>query len=391
MKFELKSLKRNTPNEEIIAEIRRVNLLVGKDNLTQADYNKYGKISSYGLKLRFGGTWEKVLEVAGLGHKYVGTKISEKMLSQKAQFLTDHEVLDELKRVAKELNKKFLLKKDFRNNSELSCDTFLRRFGSWQNALKIAGLEHKYSGKIVTEKMHQQKAKSLTNEDILHELKRIAELLKKETVTKENLNYYSDIVGSETIRRRFGSWANALASANLKNSPFGKRFSLDDYFENLLVVWTHYGRQPLYREMNVPPSKITAPAYENRFGGWRKALETFVEKMNQNNKDANISKKEKKQEINITESKIAKPIEIIRPSPPSIKDRRDIILSLRYRVLSRDKFKCIRCGSSPATDISCKLHVDHIVPFSKGGRTTLDNLQTLCKKCNLGKGNRHSE
>ncbi|WP_343324290.1 HNH endonuclease signature motif containing protein [Streptococcus sp. Marseille-P8640] len=31
------------------------------------------------------------------------------------------------------------------------------------------------------------------------------------------------------------------------------------------------------------------------------------------------------------------------------------------------------------------LHVDHIIPWSKGGETVLGNLQTLCSKCNLGK------
>ncbi|MGL4943487.1 MAG: HNH endonuclease [Thermoguttaceae bacterium] len=33
------------------------------------------------------------------------------------------------------------------------------------------------------------------------------------------------------------------------------------------------------------------------------------------------------------------------------------------------------------------MHVDHIVPRSKGGTNDDDNLQTLCQKCNLGKSN----
>ena len=33
-------------------------------------------------------------------------------------------------------------------------------------------------------------------------------------------------------------------------------------------------------------------------------------------------------------------------------------------------------------------HIDHIVPFSRGGTTTLENLQALCGPCNLAKGNR---
>lgn len=33
-----------------------------------------------------------------------------------------------------------------------------------------------------------------------------------------------------------------------------------------------------------------------------------------------------------------------------------------------------------------KLHVDHIVPVSRGGQTVMSNLQTVCETCNLGKG-----
>ena len=65
---------------------------------------------------------------------------------------------------------------------------------------------------------------------------------------------------------------------------------------------------------------------------------------------------------------------------------RDPSPRLRYRVLERDRFTCRACGASPAKDSGVSLHIDHIVPWSKGGKTTLDNLQTLCAKCNLGKG-----
>jgi 5-methylcytosine-specific restriction endonuclease McrA len=43
------------------------------------------------------------------------------------------------------------------------------------------------------------------------------------------------------------------------------------------------------------------------------------------------------------------------------------------------------CGASPAKDPDTVLHVDHIKPYSKGGETLAENLQTLCIKCNIGK------
>lgn len=58
--------------------------------------------------------------------------------------------------------------------------------------------------------------------------------------------------------------------------------------------------------------------------------------------------------------------------------------SLRFRILKRDHFTCQLCGASKAD--GAQLEVDHILPVSKGGQTVPDNLQTLCKECNRGKG-----
>lgn len=63
--------------------------------------------------------------------------------------------------------------------------------------------------------------------------------------------------------------------------------------------------------------------------------------------------------------------------------RRLMTPSLRYDILKRDQFKCQICGYSQEDGV--KLHVDHIVPVAKGGKTNRNNLRTLCEDCNLGK------
>jgi len=70
----------------------------------------------------------------------------------------------------------------------------------------------------------------------------------------------------------------------------------------------------------------------------------------------------------------------------SKRERKYMNDKLRYDVLKRDNFKCKKCGIS-AKD-GAKLHVDHIIPVSKGGKTTISNLQTLCDRCNLGKSDK---
>lgn len=54
----------------------------------------------------------------------------------------------------------------------------------------------------------------------------------------------------------------------------------------------------------------------------------------------------------------------------------------RFEVLKRDDFTCRYCGRKPP---EVKLHVDHIVPVSKGGTDDFVNLVTACQDCNLGK------
>lgn len=61
---------------------------------------------------------------------------------------------------------------------------------------------------------------------------------------------------------------------------------------------------------------------------------------------------------------------------------------LRQKIKERDNFTCKYCGASVAQEPHLLLEIDHIVPISKGGLTSEDNLQTLCWRCNRSKGSK---
>ncbi|WP_273202621.1 homing endonuclease associated repeat-containing protein [Ferrovum myxofaciens] len=89
---------------------------------------------------------------------------------------------------------------------------------------------------------------------------------------------------ANTIQLRFGSWNDGLKRAEL-TLRMERNISTEALFDNLKLVWIAKGKQPVFRDMSVPPSQYTAQTYTTRFGGWRKALEEFVISVNQEQND----------------------------------------------------------------------------------------------------------
>ena len=65
----------------------------------------------------------------------------------------------------------------------------------------------------------------------------------------------------------------------------------------------------------------------------------------------------------------------------TIDDKKEL---LRNSVVNDNKYQCAICKKWFYSE---ELEVDHIEPWSKGGRTVLSNAQLLCKPCNKKKGN----
>ncbi|WP_329405742.1 TerD family protein [Nocardia vinacea] len=67
---------------------------------------------------------------------------------------------------------------------------------------------------------------------------------------------------------------------------------------------------------------------------------------------------------------------------PGQRDTRSIPPNIKAEVWQRDGGKCCQCGDSHY------LEFDHVIPLSRGGATSVGNLQILCRRCNLEKGAR---
>jgi len=205
---------------------------------------------------------------------------------------------------------------------------------------------------------------NIPDEELLADLRRVANEGRGEHLTWA-LYLRHGRYGAETVRKRLGSWNAALEQAGLQ---VGKRWRVPDaaLFENLADLWVRLGRQPRRQDLSGSSSRFSSSLYEQRFGTWRRALEAFVA-------FANAS--------DVSAAQVEKAGKVHRRSTP-----RQPSLRLRFKVMRRDRFRCLQCGASPAKDASVDLHVDHVVPWSRGGETILDNLRTLCANCNFGKG-----
>ncbi len=292
---------------------------------------------------------------------------------------TDEAILGEVRRIAALLPEgQPLTKTVYKLHSpRVALTTVRRRIGGWKEALERAGLGHMYVGQSVSQKMRSQPAKKLSNADLISELKRVHALVGKEWLTSDDFNAHS-VTSEVAIRHRFGTFRKGLDAAGIPNHPFqARQFTDRQCFENIVEVWTHFGRPPTYREMFNPPSRIRGKTYVTRWGTWRKTLKAFVDWVNADDQPQSPDEPEPHANVN------AEPVMRLRRAEA---DNREVRPGLQFKVFSRDRFRCLACGRSPATHLNTILNADHVLAAANGGKTTLENLQTLCQDCNLGKG-----
>ena len=288
--------------------------------------------------------------------------------------VTDEELINDLRRVAEILNKENLSMPEYQQKGKYHPSTIARRFGGWRSALKRAGLslnkswyKHDFCEK---------------EEDFLQDMRRVADIIGKDSISSGEYKQYGNY-DIRALLKKYGSWNGILKMAGLKPTPYrlgkGKEISDKELFQDIERVWIKLGRQPTITDVKNGEFSFSQNTFTRRFGGWRKALEAFVNYINTDDTEITNDSTETDEDRNINSPDENK------ASYYKHKTKREPSNRLKVQVLMRDGNRCRLCGVA-CNDGIHEIRFDHIIPWAKGGETTLENLQVLCFDCNAAKG-----
>jgi hypothetical protein len=190
-------------------------------------------------------------------------------------------------------------------------------------------------------------------------MQRIAVLLGRSTIRAKEIDRLGR-VNSRTIMQKFGTLRKAHEAAGLVASRYTK--STDEELMKVVAdVWIltlrESGRRPRMSEVKKYGFPVSSRTIVQRFGTWKGALMATAKRMALPDGERPVHE------------------------APTVKKRQPISDHKRFLVLKRDRYECRICHKAGG-----ELEVDHVVPVSRGGSDLLENLQTLCKRCNRGKG-----
>jgi|APHM01.1.fsa_nt_gi hypothetical protein len=165
------------------------------------------------------------------------------------------DLLNELRDFADELGQT-PIKMQMKESGAYDPTTYMQKFGSWNEALRETGLEI-------------NKDKNISDSDLLGELTRLADEL-GQTPKAGDMNQQGKY-NSGTYARKFDSWNEALAEAGLEISK-AHRVTKSALIDELSRLEGELNRTPRQQEMN-QQGAYSAQVYSAKFDSWNKALQ----------------------------------------------------------------------------------------------------------------------
>ena len=205
--------------------------------------------------------------------------------------------------------------------------------------------------------------------EIIASLKEYGRLHRKSSFGRQEYdNWSGKILYSSGIQRHFGSWGKALQAAGFR-AQFAAKLNPRDMVTAFRDCWREHQSVPNPRRLGEHLEKHNYPfrtkAYQSFFGGLGRLAKLIAQVDSGQLLESKLYERHKP---------VSRLYQAVRPK-------------LRRAVLIRDGYRCVKCGADPKIDKSVRLEVDHVIPGSRRGAATMENLQTLCFSCNQGKSN----
>lgn len=186
------------------------------------DFCNDTKYPSVATIIRYFESWNNAIRDAGLWDNRITVRI------------TDDKLLYYMKQFYKE-NGRTPTHYDFNNNPNYpSFGTYIERFGSWNNALREAGLWH---NRVIVR---------MTDGELLEYLMKFYEENGR-IPTCYDFNSDPNYPNVATYQKRFGSWNKALKAGSLQVSRFTKMTN-EELLEYLKMFYEENGRSPVVHD-----------------------------------------------------------------------------------------------------------------------------------------------
>jgi len=341
-----------------------------------------GTYSVKTVKAILGLDWDGILNAIGAKEKPQTIQRSALGLRrEQLARLTKDDFFRELERIWK-LRGQRPTNTEFRRESALGTAIYERLFVSWTKAVEAYCMA---KGVQVQGQGGTRATKSI----LLNELKTVSAKSPGRSLTYDLYKSNGGTYSRKPFETMFGSWTKAVNAAGCVSGRQAK-YSNDQLFDEIQRLWERLERQPTSAEMR-EQGRMTDVCFHGRFGSWTNAIYAFCkDRAAVRSDEAPPSQTDSIPplvEPSEERSTIAEPTaEETTPCVVTRRTGRSVPKRLRFLVLQRDSFTCRYCGRSPKQH-GVTVEADHIIAWTKGGETIMDNLQTLCMDCNRGKSN----
>ncbi|MDO8630614.1 MAG: HNH endonuclease [Phycisphaerales bacterium] len=393
-------------------------------------------------------TWQSALEVIGAKKR---PRIVHVVVSAQAQRrnvlanVTETDLFKEIDRIWRARGRRPTYP-EFNQASQLGIRVYVTRYGSWTKAIQAFCK----ANQIPVQGLGMARARP-TRDILLNELRSVQLKHPGAILTYDSYKSNGGTYGIGVFMRQFGSWTAAVNSAGSvsgKRARYSKDDLFDEIqrlweqcgrqptqkemqkqgnispkcYAKMYGSWTK-AIHAFCEDRNDDPAPIVIPGLQN---GDKRTPTPFVNTASSNAATALTANNtstphagaiEPSPELIATNRSTTHaaadgfmalmgahqevapeaPINIpSRTGPPRViehKTGRTVSPKLRFKVFKRDNFTCKACGRSRANHPGLELEADHVVAYSPSnetvpcGETILDNLQTLCRECNVGNSN----